>query len=90
MIDLSICTAKAQKEGANFVVLTGGAPLHHDLTLLCEEIRNTLEHQKNKTFPIHLETSGVDKLSGNPDWITLSPKRHYPPRRDLLTACQEL
>jgi len=41
-------------------------------------------------LPLHLETSGVDPLSGRFDWITLSPKRHRPPREELLAACQEL
>ena len=41
-------------------------------------------------LPLHLETSGVDPLSGRFDWITLSPKRHAPPRPALLAACQEL
>jgi 7-carboxy-7-deazaguanine synthase len=40
--------------------------------------------------PIHLETSGVDPLTGSPDWISLSPKRHQPPRAELLQRCDEL
>ena len=40
--------------------------------------------------PVHLETSGVDRLSGTPDWITLSPKRHKPPRAEVVQACHEL
>ena len=88
--DLSICTAKAQKEGAAFVVITGGEPLHHNLDPLCKEIRKSTLNLENKSIPIHLETSGVDMLSGNPDWITLSPKRHSPPRLDTLLSCQEL
>ena len=90
LIDLSTQTAKAQKEGAAFVVITGGEPLHHNLDHLCKEIRKSTLNQENKSIPIHLETSGVDMLSGNPDWITLSPKRHYPPRLDNLLSCQEL
>ena len=90
LIDLSTQTAKAQKEGAAFVVITGGEPLHHNLDHLCKEIRKSTLNQKNKSIPIHLETSGVDMLSGNPDWITLSPKPHSPPRLDNLLSCQEL
>ena len=90
LIDLSTCTAIAQKKGAAFVVITGGEPLHHNLDLLCREIRKSTLNLKDKSIPIHLETSGVDKLSGNPDWITLSPKRHFPPRLDILLSCQEL
>ena len=41
-------------------------------------------------MPIHLETSGVDPISGQPNWITLSPKRHAPPRLELLAGCNEL
>ena len=90
LIDLSIATSKAQKKGAAFVVITGGEPLHHNLDPLCKEIRKYTLNLKNKSIPIHLETSGVDILSGNPDWITLSPKRHSPPRLDTLLSCQEL
>ena len=41
-------------------------------------------------MPIHIETSGVDKLSGIFDWITLSPKRHAPPLKEIINACHEL
>ena len=40
--------------------------------------------------PRHLETSGVDPLSGQFDWITLSPKRHQPPLAEVLQCCHEL
>ena len=90
LIDLSISTAKAQKEGAAFVVITGGEPLHHNLDDLCKQIRKSTLNLEKQSIPIHLETSGVDMLSGNPDWITLSPKPHSPPRLDNLLSCQEL
>ena len=90
LIDLAIRAAKARREGAAFVVITGGEPLHHNLDDLCREIRKTTLNLEKTSIPIHLETSGVDMLSGNPDWITLSPKRHSPPRLDNLLACQEL
>ncbi|MFO0007476.1 MAG: 7-carboxy-7-deazaguanine synthase QueE, partial [bacterium] len=66
------------------IVITGGEPLHHDLAPLASELRSAT------SLPIHLETSGVDPLSGSPDWITLSPKRHAPPRQELLNKCHEL
>ena len=74
----------AQKSGAAFVVITGGEPLHHDLGPLTQVLDQHVD------MPIHLESSGVDPLSGRFDWITLSPKRHHPPRADLLKACNEL
>lgn len=75
--------AAAAAAGAAFVVITGGEPLHHDLTPLCQVLAAAER-------PLHLETSGVDPLSGSFAWITLSPKRHRPPRPDLLACCHEL
>ncbi len=75
---------QAAAAGAGFVVITGGEPLHHDL----DELTAAL-HQRT-ALPLHLETSGVDRLSGHFDWITLSPKRHRPPSDDLLRHCHEL
>ena len=40
--------------------------------------------------PLHLETSGVGRLTGSFAWITLSPKPHRPPEPEVLTACDEL
>jgi organic radical activating enzyme len=81
---LALACAEAASAGAAFVVLTGGEPLHHNLDALSAAIR------QHCTLPIHLETSGVDPLSGSPDWISLSPKRHQPPRAELLQRCHEL
>lgn len=74
----------AQRAGATFVVITGGEPLHHNLNTLCHQLRACTP------LPLHLETSGVDPLSGQFDWITLSPKRHRPPTAELLGRCHEL
>jgi organic radical activating enzyme len=82
--DLAIEASAAAETGAAFVVITGGEPLHHNLDELTAAIRTSCSQ------PVHLETSGVDRLSGAPDWITLSPKRHKPPRPDVVQACHEL
>ncbi len=83
LAELATEAAAAAAAGASFVVITGGEPLHHELTALCQTLANT-------GLPLHLETSGVDPLSGRFDWITLSPKAHRPPTTELLAACQEL
>ncbi len=75
----------ASAAGAAFVVITGGEPLHHDLNALCAALGST-----DRPLPLHLETSGVDPLSGRFDWISLSPKAHRPPTAELLAACDEL
>ena len=82
MGDLARQAQRARDEGAAFVVITGGEPLQHDLGPLCASLTDVA--------PLHLETSGVHPLSGRFDWITLSPKRHAPPRPELLASCQEL
>lgn len=82
--DLAAEAEEAHRNGAAFTVITGGEPLHHNLDGLALALREASSH------PLHLETSGVDGLSGDPDWITLSPKPHRPPRKDLLNHCDEL
>ncbi len=83
LAELAAAASSAGREGAGFVVVTGGEPLHHDLGPLCAALAGT-------GLPLHLETSGVDPLTGRFNWITLSPKRHRPPRPELLAACHEL
>jgi organic radical activating enzyme len=87
--DLAVESAIAAAEGASFVVITGGEPLHHNLDPLCGALRREAG-DGSSPLPLHLETSGVDPLSGRFEWITLSPKRHRPPTAELLAACHEL
>ncbi len=83
LASLATGAAEAAGDGAAFLVITGGEPLQHCLTSLCEALAAV-------GLPLHLETSGVGQLSGRFDWITLSPKPHRPPSPDLLAACDEL
>ena len=89
--ELAQAAASAAAAGAAFVVITGGEPMHHELEPLGEALRAaTASPDQPAGLPIHLETSGVDALSGRFDWITLSPKRHRPPQQQALAACHEL
>ena len=65
------------------VVITGGEPLEHDLTALTVAL-------KESGFKIHLETSGSAPLSGQFDWITLSPKKFKEPLREIYKHASEL
>lgn len=65
------------------VVITGGEPLMHNLTLLTQML-------KDRGLRVHLETSGAHPLSGTFDWITLSPKRFKPPLSDIYEHAHEL
>ena len=69
--------------GTDSVVVTGGEPLMWNLDLLC----SSLKRKKIKTF---IETSGSYPLSGNWDWICLSPKRNVPPLLEICRLAQEL
>ena len=74
---------KAIGSGTDSVVVTGGEPLIWNLDYLCSELK------KNgiKTF---IETSGAYKLSGDWDWICLSPKRNMPPLDEICSKAHEL
>ena len=57
--------------GAPIAVITGGEPLMHDLTLLTSSLRKV-------GIRTNLETSGAYPLTGQWDWICLSPKKFKP------------
>lgn len=65
------------------VVITGGEPLMHPLN----ELTSALQE---KGFKTHLETSGAHPLSGNWDWICLSPKKFKAPLPAILPKAHEL
>jgi len=71
------------ESGTDSVVVTGGEPLMWNLDYFC----NMLKEKKISTF---LETSGAYPLSGNWDWICLSPKRNMPPVNDICKIADEL
>ena len=60
----------------NNIVITGGEPMIWNLDNL------TLELKKNN-FCINLETSGAYDLTGEFDWICLSPKKFKPGSKNL-------
>ncbi|MFZ9661175.1 MAG: 7-carboxy-7-deazaguanine synthase QueE [Chitinophagaceae bacterium] len=68
---------------ANLVVITGGEPLMHDLSDL-----TTALHENS--YQINIETSGSHPLTGEFDWICLSPKKFKPPLPEILTMAHEL
>ncbi|MBB1285225.1 7-carboxy-7-deazaguanine synthase QueE [Flavisolibacter sp. BT320] len=68
---------------ARIVVITGGEPLLHDLTPLTEALHRA-------GLRTHIETSGSSPLSGELDWITLSPKKFKAPLADVLPFASEL
>lgn len=73
----------AKDSGAPFVVITGGEPLLHDLLPLTLGL-------KSEGLKVHIETSGSSPLSGQLDWITLSPKRFKKPTPEVFDYVDEL
>ncbi|MCW3123481.1 MAG: 7-carboxy-7-deazaguanine synthase QueE [Flavipsychrobacter sp.] len=77
-----IVAAAAQYEG-RIAVITGGEPAMHDLEPLCDALHKA-------GFKIHIETSGSSPLSGELDWVTLSPKKFKAPLQECLDRADEL
>lgn len=65
------------------IVLTGGEPLMWNLEILTGRL-------KELGCQIHIETSGAYPVSGNLDWITLSPKKTGLPLEDIYQKASEL
>ena len=80
----------ARGKGAAFCVITGGEPLQHNLDNFCKAIKQMTLGEKQNSMKIHIETSGVNSISGSYDWITLSPKRHSPPKNYFLKNSNEI
>jgi 7-carboxy-7-deazaguanine synthase len=80
-IDDLVATAK--ETPAQIVVITGGEPLMHDLASITKSL-----HQAG--LKTHIETSGSSPLSGELDWITLSPKKFKAPLPEVLPHASEL
>jgi len=65
------------------VVITGGEPLMHDLEGLTSAL-----HENG--YQVHIETSGAWPLSGDLDWICLSPKKFKAPLEAVIPLAHEL
>ncbi|MFM1808157.1 MAG: hypothetical protein RLZZ242_882 [Bacteroidota bacterium] len=74
---------KQVDQRAKIVVITGGEPLMHSLDSLTQAL-------KQRGFRTHLETSGAYPLSGDWDWICLSPKKFKAPLAEIYARANEL
>jgi 7-carboxy-7-deazaguanine synthase len=75
-------TAIGQYSSA-IAVITGGEPLMHDCSPLTDELYKA-------GFNTHIETSGAHPVSGEWDWICLSPKKFKAPLPEILPLANEL
>ena len=82
-IAISDIVDKAAAFPGRLAVITGGEPLLHNLDALCEALHAA-------GFRTHMETSGSSPLSGDWDWITLSPKKFKAPLPEVSQVAHEL
>ena len=75
--------ARASAYPGRMAVVTGGEPLMHDCSRLTSQL-------KQAGFSTHIETSGAHPLSGDWDWICLSPKKFKAPLPGILPLANEL
>ncbi|MFP5040318.1 7-carboxy-7-deazaguanine synthase QueE [Parasediminibacterium sp. JCM 36343] len=84
-VDGSLSTVNGERSTVNRVlaVVTGGEPLLHNLDLLTKVL-----HAKG--FATNIETSGSSPLSGDWDWVCLSPKKFKAPLPEVVPFANEL
>ncbi|MFN5663717.1 MAG: 7-carboxy-7-deazaguanine synthase QueE [Bacteroidota bacterium] len=69
--------------GAMLAVITGGEPLLHNLDALTQALHAA-------GIKTNIETSGSCALSGNWDWICVSPKKFKEPMVEVVKVANEL
>ena len=74
---------KVMDSKAANVVITGGEPCMYDLNPLTSLL-------KENGFNLWLETSGAYPITGNFDWICVSPKKFKAPLSESLKKAHEL
>ena len=83
---LTAVDAMADSAAANpmkIAVITGGEPFMYDLSRLSKAL-------KERKILTHIETSGAYPITGNWDWVCLSPKKFRAPLEENLSLAHEL
>lgn len=75
--------SEAAQHPARYAVITGGEPAMYDLKPLTDAL-----HQSG--FETAIETSGAYPISGDMDWICVSPKKFKAPLAENLQKADEL
>lgn len=75
--------AENAARNAKTIVVTGGEPLMWNMSPLTQRL-------KENKLRVHIETSGAYELSGEWDWICLSPKKTKLPTESVYAHAHEL
>lgn len=81
--EVGTLVTEVKKTPAKLVIITGGEPLMHNLDALTKELQAA-------GLQTNIETSGAHPLSGNWDWICLSPKKFKVPLPEIIPLASEL
>jgi 7-carboxy-7-deazaguanine synthase len=82
-LSIETIVEEALKYPGRLAVITGGEPLMHELGALTKALQQV-------GFETNIETSGSSKLSGNWNWICLSPKKFKAPLPAIVPLANEL
>lgn len=83
LVSVDDVVKKVVDSGSKAVVITGGEPLQYNLDYITSEF-------KKRNIETFIETSGAYPLSGEWDWICLSPKKTMNPLPAIYTKANEL
>jgi 7-carboxy-7-deazaguanine synthase len=83
VLSIEEIVSSALAHPARLAIITGGEPLLYNLEALTSAL-------KKAGFEINIETSGSSPMSGNWDWICLSPKKFKAPLDESIQAASEL
>ena len=82
-VEIDEMIRRITESGADKVVITGGEPAMYDLEPLTDSL-------KKSNLLCFIETSGAYPLTGNWDWICVSPKKFKSPIPEVLIKANEL
>jgi organic radical activating enzyme len=83
LLTVSDLLEKVKGSPAKLVVITGGEPAMHDLTALTSVL-------KENGYELAIETSGAHTITGEWDWICISPKKFKAPLTENIQYADEL
>ncbi len=83
VLSIETIVNSALEHPGRLAIVTGGEPLLHDLTPLTTAL-------KAAGFQTNIETSGSSPMSGDWDWVCLSPKKFKAPLPENLPLASEL
>ena len=83
VLSIEEIVSSALAHPGRLAIITGGEPLLYNLDALTTAL-------KKAGFEINMETSGSSPMSGNWDWVCLSPKKFKAPLSESIAAASEL